>query len=386
LVVIAACGLIVLLVGMRLALWAHQADAIRNRQEFVSTQLLELRQMATALVEVENGERGYLFTGNAGYLKRYDEARGDLNSRMARLDKTAQVDSGLGPDIAELVRLAREKDVEAAQAIQLRSAGDQQAALSLAADRDLLGTFRTRFATLSYHLRPQIAELDQEQAAKFRNIYTLAAIAVPVVVLLIVAACISLTFSIQHLREREQHEARAAMHDALTGLPNRRYLEEWLRMSLPAARRAGSRLVVLYFDLDGFKGVNDRFGHEAGDRVLQVTAHRLRRALRVSDFVARLGGDEFVAALRETPTPSAVAMMINRLQSEIAKAPIEELTDGAVTASIGAAWYPEDGDSVEALLAAADRAMYEVKQRRSAFRGRRIEEVPAVSADRASAD
>src|SRR5712691_7562249 len=168
------------------------------------------------------------------------------------------------------------------------------------------------------------------------------------------------------MREQQREEAHKAMHDALTSLPNRRYLGEWLAMALAAARRSGQPLVVLYFDLDGFKSVNDRFGHEAGDRVLQVTASRLRQTLRTSDFVARLGGDEFVAVLPDVPSAPVVSMLIARLDTELAKAPIAEVEDRAVCASVGTAWFPEDGDTGDALLAAADHAMYEVKQNRKA--------------------
>src|SRR5712691_8997208 len=148
------------------------------------------------------------------------------------------------------------------------------------------------------------------------------------------------------MREQQREEAHKAMHDALTSLPNRRYLSEWLAMALAAARRGGQPLAILFFDLDGFKSVNDRFGHEAGDRVLQTTAERLRRTLRTSDFVARLGGDEFVAVLPDVASEPVVSMLIQRLQAALTKAPIAELEDGAVSASIGTAWFPEHGDTV----------------------------------------
>jgi diguanylate cyclase (GGDEF)-like protein len=194
------------------------------------------------------------------------------------------------------------------------------------------------------------------------------AVVVLVVDISVIVAIMSLSTSIQRMREQQREEEHKAMHDALTGLPNRRYLSEWLGMALAAARRAGQPLAVLYFDLDGFKLVNDRFGHEAGDRVLQVTATRLRRTLRASDFISRLGGDEFVAVLADGPSVPVVSMLIARLQTELGKPPIAELEDGAVSASIGTAWFPDDGDAVDALLAAADRAMYAAKQTRKAAR------------------
>jgi diguanylate cyclase len=202
----------------------------------------------------------------------------------------------------------------------------------------------------------------------------------------VIVAIMSLSTSILRMREQQREEARKAMHDALTSLPNRRYLVEWLTMALAAARRSGQPLAILYFDLDGFKSVNDRFGHEAGDRVLQTTAARLRRTLRTSDFVARLGGDEFVAVLPDVTSVPVVSMLIARLQSELVKAPIAEVPDGAVSASIGTAWFPQDGDTVDALLGAADHAMYEAKQSRKAALPPRLDVAQKAPAPSAAAD
>ena len=202
----------------------------------------------------------------------------------------------------------------------------------------------------------------QELARRFHDIYAWLSLAVAVFGGLIVAALVSLSISIRHLREQQREQAHQAMHDPLTGLPNRRYLGEWLTMALAAAQRGDRQLALLYVDLDGFKSINDRFGHEMGDRVLQVTATRMCGTLRTSDFFARLGGDEFVAVLTDAPTRPPVSMIVERLQAAILKSPTAAVGDGEVRASIGAAWFPEDGDTMDALLAAADRAMYGVKQ------------------------
>ena len=102
--------------------------------------------------------------------------------------------------------------------------------------------------------------------------------------------------------------------------------------------------------------------------MLRVTATRLRETLRSSDFVARLGGDEFVAVLPQTDAPPSVGGLIERIEEKLNTAPIEELPDGAVTASIGRAAFPRDGDTVTALLAAADKSMYNIKEMRKLAR------------------
>lgn len=371
LVVIAVSGLIVLAAGVEVAIWSQQGEALAVREELVGNQMLVLRHTNEALVELESGQRGYLLTGDAAYLDFYNQARRDLAVALTALDKAFAADALRSADIAEVTRLARAKEDEAARSVQLRLEGRQAAALDAAiADegRPLREAVRTTLHSLADQLRVALADLDGQQTEKFRHIYALLAVVVLVVDISVIVAIMSLSTSIQRMREQQREEEHKAMHDALTGLPNRRYLSEWLGMALAAARRAGQPLAVLYFDLDGFKLVNDRFGHEAGDRVLQVTATRLRRTLRASDFISRLGGDEFVAVLADGPSVPVVSMLIARLQTELGKPPIAELEDGAVSASIGTAWFPDDGDAVDALLAAADRAMYAAKQTRKAAR------------------
>ena len=376
LIVIAISGLIVLAAGIEVAIWSQEGEALAIREESVGNQMLVLRHTNEALVELESGQRGYLLTGDAAYLDFYNQSRRDLAVALAELDKAFAAEPQRGADIAEVTRLARAKEDEAARSVRLRLEGRHTEAVDAAiADegRPLREAVRTTLHSLADQLRVALADLDGQQSEKFRHIYALLAVVVLVVDISVIVANMSLSTSIQRMREQQREEAHKAMHDALTSLPNRRYLSEWLGMALAAARRGGQPLAVLYFDLDGFKSVNDRFGHEAGDRVLQVTASRLRQTLRNSDFVARLGGDEFVAVLPDVQSVPMVSMLIQRLQTELVKAPIAEVDDGAVSASIGTAWFPEHGDTVDALLAAADHAMYEAKQTRKTARSPRLD-------------
>ena len=164
--------------------------------------------------------------------------------------------------------------------------------------------------------------------------------------------------------EREHSESRhSALHDALTGLPNRRLLMEKLAQAVARDERFKSFAAVLFIDLDAFKPVNDRYGHEVGDRLLQAVAARLQEAVRATDTVARLGGDEFVVLLEDLADPAAVAPFIDRLLDRFVE-PCA-LGDVAITArlSIGHAVHPTDGATPGELLDAADQAMYRVKRR-----------------------
>jgi diguanylate cyclase (GGDEF)-like protein len=389
LIIIAISGLIVLGAGVEVAIWSHEGEALAVQEEFVGNQMLVLRHTNEALVELESGQRGYLLTGDAIYLEFYNQARRDLATALSALETAFADDPARRAEIAEVVRLARAKEDEAARTIALRTSGKEGAALDAAiADegRPLREAVRTTLHSLADQLRVALADLGGQQSDKFGDIYKLLALVVLAVDLSVIVAIMSLSTSILRMREQQREEARKAMHDALTSLPNRRYLVEWLTMALAAARRGGQPLAILYFDLDGFKSVNDRFGHEAGDRVLQTTAARLRRTLRTSDFVARLGGDEFVAVLPDVTSVPVVSMLIARLQSELVKAPIAEVADGAVSASIGTAWFPQDGDTVDALLGAADHAMYEAKQSRKAALPPRLDVAQKAPAPSAAAD
>lgn len=152
-----------------------------------------------------------------------------------------------------------------------------------------------------------------------------------------------------------------AFFDALTGLPNRVLLYDRLVQTILASQRRGERFAVLFLDLDGFKAVNDRFGHAAGDIVLKVVAARLTATLRESDTVARLGGDEFVVIGAGIATLQDAQTFADRIMAAMR----EPITAGAEThrlsASIGVSFYPVDGTDMNALVERADMALYEAK-------------------------
>ena len=162
--------------------------------------------------------------------------------------------------------------------------------------------------------------------------------------------------------ERATHQiSYLANHDSLTGLPNRRLLFELLHKSFEIARRSGTKVGILYVDLDDFKPINDRYGHLAGDRALVEISERMQSALRASDTVARVGGDEFIAVLNNVRGRSDVESAARKVL-EICDAPLRFIGEPCrIGASMGIAMYPDDGDSLEGLLHSADSAMYTIK-------------------------
>lgn len=150
-------------------------------------------------------------------------------------------------------------------------------------------------------------------------------------------------------------------HDALTGLPNRLLLTDRLNMALAQAERSGKRLALMFMDLDRFKNVNDVFGHDGGDMILQEVARRLRGAVRASDTVSRQGGDEFLVVLPEIDGDEDAARVAEKLIAAVLEPYELQGTEVVLGASIGIVCYPDNGREVESLLRNADVAMYAAK-------------------------
>ncbi|WP_422911164.1 diguanylate cyclase domain-containing protein [Pseudomonas sp. MAC6] len=167
----------------------------------------------------------------------------------------------------------------------------------------------------------------------------------------------------ERLRQRERELQHAAFHDPLTELPNRRYLIERCETALANARRHNEAIALLLIDLDHFKPINDKHGHDAGDLMLQCIAQRLREHVRAGDTVARLGGDEFAALVCGADAETHAREIAERLLAELAKPVLYGAERLTVTISIGVALYPQHAGNFAALYKAADEMLYRVKTR-----------------------
>lgn len=167
----------------------------------------------------------------------------------------------------------------------------------------------------------------------------------------------------EQLRERERELQHAAFHDPLTDLPNRRYLVERCESALGHAERHKESVALLLIDLDHFKPINDRFGHAAGDLMLQVIAKRLREHVRAGDAVARLGGDEFAALICGSDAERQAREIADRLLAELSNPVHFGAERLQVTISIGVALYPRHARNFTGLYKIADQTLYRVKER-----------------------
>ncbi|MFP4161883.1 MAG: diguanylate cyclase domain-containing protein [Ectothiorhodospira sp.] len=176
-------------------------------------------------------------------------------------------------------------------------------------------------------------------------------------------AVLWLAVNITQRRKAQEDMRHMALHDPLTGLPNRSLLKDRVEHALAQARRSAHGVALMFIDLDDFKPVNDSLGHDAGDRLLCEVGYRLAHAVRASDTVARVGGDEFAVLLED---------LKEKAQAREVATKILEVLGGAVEikghvrhigCSIGIAFHPEDGDDYETLMGSADRALYCAKQK-----------------------
>ncbi|MBJ6749907.1 diguanylate cyclase domain-containing protein [Geomonas anaerohicana] len=167
---------------------------------------------------------------------------------------------------------------------------------------------------------------------------------------------------ISELKRLQRKLGQMAHFDELTGLPNRALFMDRLEQMMFHAHRHHGRVALLFADLDGFKGVNDTLGHQAGDQLLQAVAHRLTSCVRGSDTVARLGGDEFILMLDDIKTREEPGIVARKLLTAFGEPFRISGTACTIGISIGISFYPDDGDKPQALISLADFAMYEAKR------------------------
>lgn len=159
------------------------------------------------------------------------------------------------------------------------------------------------------------------------------------------------------MQEKIRH---MAMHDELTGLANRNLLQERLTQNMALADRYSKKLGILFMDLNGFKKINDQFGHRVGDLLLQEVASRITKIVRASDTVARFGGDEFVVVLPEIKSVDDAISVSDKISCDLAR-PFEIAEGCVIGVSIGISVYPDDGKCAEDIIQQADKAMYQAK-------------------------
>jgi len=171
--------------------------------------------------------------------------------------------------------------------------------------------------------------------------------------------------------EQEEGARHASLHDALTGIPNRALFHDRLEHGLAQAKRHGWTVALMFVDLDDFKKINDRYGHDLGDRVLKTVARRLQDNRRGGDSVSRYGGDEFLYLALDIKNEANISLLAEKIINEI-QAPVDISVDDVATslnikASIGISLFPQHATDAATLVSSADRAMYQAKHDKSGY-------------------
>jgi diguanylate cyclase (GGDEF)-like protein len=335
-----------------------EADRLRDAERAVLAVEVSLRR-------AESGQRGYLLTGRQEYLRPYEIAIEDIDAQM---QETRELLSDKPEAIAlywNVERLVRVKLAEIQHTIEVRRNEGFDAALAIV-NTDIgaveMRDIRVNIEAIQRQLQARKAAELARSAQRSTNTLLGMIFGGIVVALLSAAAYLVIAWE---LRERRQLAARVeaqANQDALTHLPNRRFFVQWLGFNLAQAKRDGGDLALMFIDLDGFKAVNDRYGHDAGDALLVRIARRFRATLRESDLLARVGGDEFALIAPNAKDGRELGQLAQRLLNALSDASAPKLAGEPVGASIGIAFYPDDAEDLQGLVAAADAAMYAAKR------------------------
>jgi len=332
---------------------------VSAQSRYVAQVVEGLAAVIGQITEAESQQRGYLLTGDTRYLSTYDRALVNVREAFDTLLKLTRDDARLHPHILDVQMLARARLKLIGLGIHYYRSGDEKRMREVIEQgQPLAVAIRGRFAQLQpeyerslKELRTQLPALRSDTTRSFAITSTITAVVLTFMAIMVI---VEARF-IRALSERLLHESR---HDVLTGLPNRAYVNEWVSHGIAASRRAGEKLAVLYMDLNGFKQVNDTYGHQAGDAVLERVARELEKIGRDSDFIARLGGDEFAVIMPRVAHKHEVETAARRFS---ALAVTHETLK--VGASVGCAIYRDDGETAEALMKVGDAAMYRRKER-----------------------
>ncbi len=315
--------------------------------------------------DAETGQRGFLITGKGEYLTPYHLAVAALDARLrearAALDALDQPTAALD----EIEARAKSKFAEIENTIDVRQMRGFDAARQIVttdAGKDDVDRIRLLVQRI-------VTALDAEQGmevalARERHQSTVIGVWLlgTMTGLLFVASYLVIAWEISQRHVLATELEQIANHDPLTRIPNRRFFDEWLGYALAQARRDGTHIGLLFIDIDGFKAINDRHGHKVGDTVLTEIARRFKDVSRESDVLARFGGDEFVLAAPNTQDRHELVHVAQRLIASLSNPRLPPLSDIAVGASIGVAFFPDDATDLRGLVTIADEAMYSAKR------------------------
>ncbi len=358
------------------AISAVSAVAIISAESLITTNEKALRMQRTVSsleairfhsFAIESSERSYIITGRESDLTPYRAGTVEIEAEVAYLSDRRSEHPDLDTRFAELQDVAGKYVGDERRIVDARRSMAEPAARAMV-KRHFGEASHDQLLQITYQLlvsaRKQMEALEADQIAygdKVRRLILALISSAAFILVFLYGSLYKLSIEQRLAQARYAHQAT---HDSLTGLRNRPAVMEYIARKLADGEHEASLggLAFLLLDLDGFKAVNDNFGHDSGDELLKLVASRIEAALRDSDYVARLGGDEFLIVVPQVSDNETAERVGKKIVAAVG-APYMLLAgkESNVTASIGISMFPKDARDREALMKCADLALYEAK-------------------------
>jgi diguanylate cyclase (GGDEF)-like protein len=364
--IIAAALLCVSMVWLFIAM--YQLVYYSEQKDLVDRQRYDIVALGKAITNAESGQRGYLLTGHTLFLDTLEQGRTETRQVLARLDKQTSDRADVRIGLDRIKQLVHQKFDVMDKSIQVQlHAGDFSPHLSLNKDkgREVMKLIDDQLDEIDSKLQ-QLREGFEQEIRKRMFASVIGAILLGVLIIgVLLFSYRSTTELLEQVLENQavaKQASHQADHDLLTGLPNRRSVDVHLANTYQLARHTSKQFAILFMDLDGFKQVNDKYGHGVGDALLIEVADMFKKVLRQSDFLARQGGDEFVLVVGSYLYRQELTQLAERLIKLFTQPVMTRGIPLEIGVSIGIAEYPHHGKHVKQLLHVADKAMYDSKK------------------------
>jgi diguanylate cyclase len=364
--IIATALLCVSMVWLFIAM--YQLVYYSEQKDLVDRQRYDIVALGKSITNAESGQRGYLLTGHTLFLDTLEQGRIETRQVMAKLDKQSLDVTEIRPELERVKQLVHQKFDVMDQSIQVQlHAGEFSPHLSLSKDkgREVMKLIDDQLDAIDGKLQ-RLRESFEQEIRKRMFASVVGAILLGVLIIgVLLFSYRSTTDLLEQVLENQavaKQASHQADHDLLTGLPNRRSVDVHLANTYQLARHTSKQFAVLFMDLDGFKLVNDKYGHGVGDALLIEVADMFKKVLRQSDFLARQGGDEFVLVVGSYLYRHELTQLAERLIRLFAQPVLVRGIPLEIGVSIGIAEYPHHGKHVKQLLHVADKAMYDSKK------------------------
>ncbi|MFD0928240.1 diguanylate cyclase domain-containing protein [Methylophilus glucosoxydans] len=346
----------------------YQLVDYSEQKDLVDRQRYQVVTLGKAITNAESGQRGYLLTGHTLFLDALEQGQAEAMKAISLLEHDLDTSSAARPLLANIKQLVQQKFNAMDKSVQVQMhAGEYAPHLSLSRDRgrELMKLIDGQLAQIDEQLLIKRQWFEQAIRNRILASVTVAILLSIVIISVLVFSYRSTTLLLEQVMENQavaKQLSHQADHDLLTSLPNRRSVNVYLESTYEMARIGSKQFAVFFMDLDGFKRVNDAYGHDVGDALLIEVANMFKRVLRQSDFLARQGGDEFVLVVSSYLHRLELTQLAQRLIHLFAQPVVVRGIPLEIGVSIGIAEYPHHGKNVKQLLHVADKAMYDSKK------------------------